>query len=482
MTEIIFAVVAAVVLAAAVNWRWGLYAVVVMALLQDVFRKLMPGEPVYFVVLSGVVFAAACISAAAQGVSLSPTSIPGWRRYLAAPFAVFVFILALQAARGYATTGSYVAVAIGLLTYLAAIPAVMFGYQFAARLGFTEVRRVILFYAVCVTVAAASLYLEYTGVDWAILGQVGEGLQIYDRAVGALTSVAGVFRSSEIAAWHIGGAICFLALLAAMRRLTLSSALMVAAIVMLLLIGTVTGRRKLYVEVALFVAVFFSLATIFGRGAIKTGLLVACVGLLTYGALSYYLPRDAEPEGGGRAYSAYLERSASVSGDTVERFENLGIAPIYWAYRRAGLLGAGLGTGSQGASQFGGGGFGGAAEGGLGKITLELGIPGLVVAGWLAVASIGLVLRLMRSTVTMPTRVARLSYGLVGFLVANAATFAVATQVFADPSVLIILGISAGFLLAAPAMARREVTSRQQRVRQIRPQAAQARAGTRTAI
>ena len=39
----------------------------------------------------------------------------------------------------------------------------------------------------------------------------------------------------------------------------------------------------------------------------------------------------------------------SVFGDVPDRFTKLGVAPIGWAYSRYGLLGAGLGAGSQGA-------------------------------------------------------------------------------------------------------------------------------------
>ena len=67
-------------------------------------------------------------------------------------------------------------------------------------------------------------------------------------------------------------------------------------------------------------------------------------------------------------------------GDAPERFVEIGIAPIMWAYDRFGLFGAGLGVGTQGTQYFGGDAEigAGAAEGGLGKITLELGIPGLL--------------------------------------------------------------------------------------------------------
>jgi hypothetical protein len=46
-----------------------------------------------------------------------------------------------------------------------------------------------------------------------------------------------------------------------------------------------------------------------------------------------------------------------------------------------------------------------------------------------------------------------LAYGLVAYLIANAAVFSVATQAFGDLFVLLMLGWATGFLLALPRIA-----------------------------
>jgi hypothetical protein len=58
------------------------------------------------------------------------------------------------------------------------------------------------------------------------------------------------------------------------------------------------------------------------------------------------------------------------------------------------------------------------------------------------------------------TTVARLAYGLVAFLMANLAVFFVATQLFGDLFVLLLLGLVAGFFLATPVLAEREQAQR----------------------
>jgi hypothetical protein len=90
-------------------------------------------------------------------------------------------------------------------------------------------------------------------------------------------------------------------------------------------------------------------------------------------------------------------------------------------------FGAGLGVGTQGTQHFGGGGEG-AAEGGLGKITLELGVPGLFIMGWVAISLVRYLWRIMRVASRHSQRIAQISFGLFSFLVANAAAFSVATQ------------------------------------------------------
>ena len=141
---------------------------------------------------------------------------------------------------------------------------------------------------------------------------------------------------------------------------------------------------------------------------------------------------------------------------------SLGIAPIMWAYDSFGLFGAGLGVGTQGTQHFGGGGaIAGAAEGGLGKITLELGIPGLFVMGWFAISLFRHLWRIMRDASRISPRIARLSYGLFSFLVANVAAFSVATQAYGDLFILLILSWTLGFLLAIPVLLEREVRARQ---------------------
>ena len=58
-------------------------------------------------------------------------------------------------------------------------------------------------------------------------------------------------------------------------------------------------------------------------------------------------------------------------------------------------------------------------------------------------------------TADLASELAPLGLGLAATLVANVASYTVATQAFGDPFVLIFLGVITGFLLAQPTLADR---------------------------
>jgi hypothetical protein len=66
---------------------------------------------------------------------------------------------------------------------------------------------------------------------------------------------------------------------------------------------------------------------------------------------------------------------------------------------------------------------------------------------------------------------ARMAFGFLAFLIANAATFSVATQAYSDLFVLLILGWSLGFLFAMPTLAARQIEQKRARAMQQPPAA-----------
>jgi len=185
------------------------------------------------------------------------------------------------------------------------------------------------------------------------------------------------------------------------------------------------------------------------------------MGLLGAIAIVTFMPdQKKEPSQAFNApYQAYVERGKSVFGAIPQRFSELGLEPIGWAYQEYGLLGAGLGFGSQGTQHFGVA-MQGAAEGGLGKIWLELGAPGFVVIVWLGWAMMRRVWDILKLVSRQSVPLSRMAFGLTSFLVANIAAFAVATQVYGDIFILLLLGTTLGVLLAMPTLVERALQKR----------------------
>jgi O-antigen ligase len=226
-------------------------------------------------------------------------------------------------------------------------------------------------------------------------------------------------------------------------------------------VAILTGRRKALLEVVVFATTYAVLWVIFQRAAMKLGIALAIVGLVGVLVLEPQandLPNYVESPS---AYDVYVARSKTVFQDAPSRFVELGIAPVTWAYDSFGFFGAGLGVGTQGTQYFGGGGdMAGAAEGGLGKITLELGVPGLLLMVWLVLSIFLRIWEIMKSAARASPRLARLSFGLFSFLVANVAGFSVATQAYGDPFILLMMSWTLGFLLAIPFALEREDKAR----------------------
>jgi hypothetical protein len=448
------------------DWRKGLAICALVGIAQDPLRKLAPGQPVYYVLLAGTIFGIAWVRAALMGIPLSPSVIQGWRRNLKTPFTLFLVVVIAQALHSYVTFNSPKVPGIGLLVWLAPVPAILLAYQFAVRKGFAGVSGWMALYICAALAALSGVYFEYSGFKWRALGEIGEGQIIYDLGT-VLKAHSGFFRASEIAAWHTAAVACFVFILSLGKRPTvirLGTALAIVAV--LVTLGVLTGRRKMLIEVTIFVCAYLFLVAWIQRGMARLAVIVVVIGVAGYiGIVAFVAPdlvqesytKKLQVENADRL-EGYALRGSSVFADLPKRVNNVGWRPLVWAVDEFGWLGAGLGTGSQGTNdivaahnvdRWG-------AEGGLGKIAMELGIPGLVVLLWL-IRALGHHLHEQLTPLAKSSpKHARMAFGLLAFLIANLATFSVATQAYSDLFILLILGCCLGFLFALPAVAAKE--------------------------
>jgi hypothetical protein len=463
MTQLTIALLLLTGLLTMLDWRKGMLMCVLVGIAQDPLRKLAPNQPVYYVVLVGVIFAIAWLRAALMRVPLGPSIILGWKKELKVPFSLFVFLVVAQAMHTFVSYGSAFMAGIGLLVWLAPIPAVVLAYQFATRRGLLGVRRWMLIYALVALLSLSGVYLEYMGFHSRALGELGEGQIIYDVGT-VLKAYSGFYRASEIAAWHTATIACFIFMLSLGKRPTLLRVVMVLGLIALLVsLGILTGRRKMLVEITIFISTYLFLVAWFQRGMARLAMVALFIGAAGYIVIVGFVAPDLVQSSYSKSLQmenaqkieGYAVRGQSVFAALPKRVNDLGVRPVVWAVDYYGWWGAGLGTGSQGTNaiaeannieRWG-------SEGGLGKVAMELGVPGLFLAFWLVAALTRHLKRLLAATEKISPQHARMGYGFASFLVANAATFSVATQAYSDLFILLIIGWSLGFLLAMPVLA-----------------------------
>lgn len=472
MIEVGIGVVLLAAMVSLVDWRAGVYLIAVAGIFQDPFRKLVPGQPVSIQLMVVALFAATLAGLYKRHGNLKFKNLiaafPGIRR----PLLLLVWYLVLQHVVTIVKFQNIPFLAIGAITYFTPLLAVMIGFSFARSRADSAgtVSRYLLLYVTLVVFAASGIIFDFFGFTSDLLKPVGEGMFIYGPE-GQLKLYQGLFRASEIAAWHIGTALCLLLTLATIPGHTVRKVAAVILVPLLLSGAILTGRRKVLMLILIFLAFYFFIQLMQRQGRrsyYPVVLLLAGLGIGLYVGDFFDLssPRDR--------MSTYLRRGGTVLEASPERFNLLGIQSVYWALKSHGSFGVGAGALGQG-GQYYGRSVSGSAEGGLGKITAELGLPGLLLAGWLFLVAI-------RETRVLLGRVAaadpgqrHLVAGLVAILAANVPNFIVASQAYGDPFVILSLGVFAGFAAgmgvpraaAAPATARQAV-SPLERVRAVR--------------
>jgi hypothetical protein len=145
----------------------------------------------------------------------------------------------------------------------------------------------------------------------------------------------------------------------------------------------------------------------------------------------------------------YIQRSVTVFEEAGERLGRA-VDLLTSAIEKSSGIGLGAGVSAQGARYAGttAPAIGGAGEAGLGKIVLELGLPGAFAVLALAFLMSRRIFRCLRILARTNDRLFFYAASFSAMLVANMATFLVATQVYGDLFILVMLGLLAGFVFA----------------------------------
>jgi hypothetical protein len=416
--------------------------VILIGFFQDPIRKIISGEPVLMTVMVGVVLACMSLRLALDSKNSIFEPFYGWSAHIAAPLNVYLCVLFLQGVHSFVRYGSLVLTGLGAIFYLAPLVAIVVGYfqfrQFKVVKGFLYIFSALAF-TVCLSVLAS-----YLGVQSDLFGEVGAGLIIYDQGT-ILKAYSGLMRSSEIASWHMGACVCFIIILVVDKGVSLQLFIALAAVVFLLSAIVLTGRRKMLLQIVIFAAMYFPVLRYYQRRLSSRFISIAAIALLLLLSAYWFIPSFE-----GTEYDLYLARGASVFGDAGERFTTLGLGSIGWAYEAHGFLGGGLGVAAQGSQHFVEGNVGGAGEGGIGKLVSELGLISLVILAWLTLAFAKHLHRCLQMVASLAPEKLLFTVGVLVFLASNVPTFIVASQVFGDVFILLVLGLLAGSLFSLP--------------------------------
>jgi hypothetical protein len=435
-----FAFVGSAAFIALSDWRKGLFLLIVVGLLQDPIRKLMPGAPGYMVLVFVPIWLAICMAVLFSGRQFwsrflaEQVGVANGVRFLGFSLAVAFMVLIVN----YGSRALPVGV-IGLLGYLFPVLAIAVGYYFTRHA--SDLISLMKFYSLATAVILTGGLMEYWDFysDWPALGTGALGTTWYRQYPGHIVfMISGFFRSPDLMGWHAATMVMFSIILSIRAKTPLEKMLWLALAVWGSINLLISGRNKMIFMPAIFMAVAASLNLYIG--AVSKVMRFAMAGMVSLGLLLAFnslLGLDSE-------FLLYTKRG---SGEATERFTMGGFQSAWTTYQQSGFFGEGLGSASTGA-RYGGVKIKTWQESGPSKIMVELG-----VIGFLSIIALGVsLIRVFWKTISRIPAYAKefqLYAGFIGITVANAASFIVSHQAFGDPFLVTFAGLQIGITLSA---------------------------------
>jgi hypothetical protein len=417
---------------ALVDWRRGWLLAVLCGVLQDPARKMTPGTPVVMSLSIILVYAVVLFAAQSELQAHMRDFLRRFANLYAAGILVIVF-LALAAVNGIATFGIslWKVPALSLFIYCIPIPAVLLGYAWLQRE--EQLEKLFRFYAVVTSVALIGTPLEYFGVSSPSLGTVGIDFNLRFIKGVEVRLLSGFYRAPDIMGWHAATLACVGVIMALRyRALTKSWPWMLAA-AWGFLNCVMSGRRKAIYMFAVFAAAF--LWRYIRRLKIAEAFAFVLVGAILAGVM--HQVRQNEDAG------VYARGATTTQEELLTRLEG-GLGETVIQY---GFMGAGLGTATQGTQHLSGGVGFGWQEGGLGKLAIELGVPGLLAIVITVLVMMQLLLKITRHP-DIPESSQLMRVGLFAMFMGDAVTFLASAQAYSDPLLTLFSAFTLGCLFA----------------------------------
>ncbi|HYH08074.1 MAG TPA: hypothetical protein VEK11_13540 [Thermoanaerobaculia bacterium] len=426
---------------ALVDWRRAWFFVALCGVLQDPVRKLSAGTPVLVSFL--VVGLYACIVFGARHAILAHLTDFA-RRFGQLYTAIFAFILLLviSAFNGLFTYGfdKWKVPLVSFFTYCVPLVAVIVGYAWFQRE--EMMYRFFRFYAAVTSVALLGTVAEYARVNSRVLGLVAyEGDYIRHLPGIQIRLLSGLYRGPDIMAWH-AGMLTVIAIGMALRKGFGRSMLLWGGVAAWGFFNCmISGRRK-----AIYFVLAFTLLFVWRSvKRIGSGQIVALLGvLLLLGGVIQHFTRAEDT-------SVYAKGAVASRVELAQRLEGGALETL----SQYGLMGAGLGAATQGVHHLiGDQQMVGWQEGGLGKLAIEVGLPGMLAIALIGWIVIRLLLRLT-SIDDVPGSSHFIRAMLFGMAGANGAAFMASAQAFSDAVLALTAGFFVGCLFATAALDER---------------------------
>ncbi len=438
-TYLLLAIVALCAFRSMAGWRTGLLLVIVIAAIQDPFRKLIPGAPTWASLSTFPVFA--------MVIFVSASKTRGWwtefRKFNpnVAQSLRGLMLLSLPAAVISASysSGSWQLTILGAVSYSWIFLAMIVGFHYPRRL--QDLRKLLMVYCLAHGVMLSGGIFQFLGwfPGWRILGDDAIGFKWLRQIYGYdIHIISGFYRSGDVMGWHAAAVSLMSLLLAWTGRGTrryfwvFLSAFAIGALML-------CGRRKMVYLIPVFAIGLIWLYWQAGRAA----RVWAVVGLLAVPFASVWIGTDLLGEG-----SAQIHYYSTGRDESLDQIQDHGFTELGETYDQVGFFGAGLGTATPGSHNIHVDRPHTWQEGGATRVLVELGVPGAV--GFLAVM-VTILLSLWRVTkaqLRARTPQGHYAAGLVSFFLANVGSLVVSGQILADPFIASFLGFMIGLTLS----------------------------------
>jgi len=417
---------------ALVDWRRGWLLAILCGVLQDPARKMTAGTPVAMSLSIVLVYAVVLFAAQSELQAHARDFIRRFANLYAAGILVIVF-LALAAVNGIATFGIslWKIPALSLFIYCIPVPAVLLGYTWLQRE--EQLEKLFRFYAVMTSVALIGTPLEYFGVGSSALGTVGIDYNLRFIKGVEVRLLSGFYRAPDIMGWHAATLVCVGVIMALRHRSLAKSWPWMLATGWGFLNCVMSGRRKAVYMAAAFAVVF--LWRYIHRLKVAEAFAFVLVAIVL-GGVANEINKNADS-------SVYARGTATTREELLTRLEG-GLGETVIQY---GIMGAGLGTATQGTQHLSGGVGFGWQEGGLGKLAIELGVPGLLSLALTALAMMQLLFKITKHP-DIPESSQLLRVGLFAMFMGDAVTFLASAQAYSDPLLTLFSAFTLGCLFA----------------------------------